>query len=174
MSATYLHENDALRDMANVHITFEVTRLLVPHHESFPPAIGWHSDLIRYIGESLLESLLIHMRNVVHFLMDDLPTSKGRKTDVVALHYFVNHEHSWTRPNALLASDRTEHIRLMKCLDRYLAHVSTDRLNNFDWSEVRSRVPDVARSFRGFVDALPPERRDWFGPVDTLLRHYGY
>ena len=110
------------------------------------------------VNEATLECALLHLRNVVDFLLNLPPTNPGFQTDVVADDYF---DTSWSgRPVFLLGDDAEAHKGLMKDLHRRLAHLSTQRLQKqtptggFDWTEVFTNSPPSASGVRAVRDRL--------------------
>jgi hypothetical protein len=152
------HSPDVLERMAVEHVTYELRMLGYTAGKGTPAGdVG--------LGFAVLESYLLHCRNIAEFLR------KGqnlRPNDLVAHDYF---DASWagvTLPPRFPITD----------LNRRLAHLTTDRLTSnalgsgFDWSAGAPRPGDRAQwarmlqkpfgQFLGDLRAVHPDRAAWF------------
>jgi hypothetical protein len=175
---------EELRPMAETHIFYEVERLALWSSMSLGPSAFAgprpHAERIAIeVGKATLESALLHLRNVVEFLMSPRPTKELNWSTVVAGDYFDN---GWTTaPSRLLGPTAEAHRETMKEIHRRLAHLSTQRLTSNDpkgrpifvWSSVVKRVPAVLACFDRFtreLEAAHPERVPWFDNSIRIVR----
>ena len=175
--------------MALGHVTYELERVVffvengnyVP--VSFQPQTPQPiRDAVEgWVQQCILESALVHLRNVAEFLVNQRPTRKATRTDIVADHYF---QVGWEkRPNYVLGHNRREHDRLVKQIHRRVAHLSSQRLSvqrsgPFDWLPyVQTQFPPALAAFRCFLDDLEkthPRRCHWFERADLILTSAGF
>jgi hypothetical protein len=104
------------------------------------------NEATKAIGNALIESALVHVRNLDDFFR--LP-GKRHPDDVLAIHYLP----TW-RPRAILS--KAEHDDI----DKLLAHVTTKRTDGpRPWLTKRLRDGfEIARSFLQQLHAEEPER----------------
>lgn len=109
---------------------------------------------------ALLESFLLHARNLHQFLTRrrcDL--KRFEVSDVLAEDYFdVSTE--WTVPNTLNFLDKN-----WTRLNRSLAHLTYDRIDyqqSKNWVLMDTVVRELTQAWDAFIACLPESRRNWF------------
>jgi hypothetical protein len=111
-------------------------------------------------GSALLETFLLHVRNIRDFLYKD----ESKNDDVLAIHYFKNPE-EWK----MLRPPIGDYLNGIKeRLNKALAHISYTRLEyrkNNKWNVIQIRN-DLAKPWEVFLDALTAEQQKWF-PEET-------
>jgi hypothetical protein len=141
-------------------------------------------ELMDWSQSSILESALIHLRNVSDFLTKGWPTTdrKMNATDLVAEHYFPD-GHVWVRPDCIFGGGRARHVELIQEIHRRVAHLSTQRFTvkgqgAFEWEKyVRAQFPLLPKAFSAFLANLraspDPRPIQWFGGSEALMVNYG-
>jgi len=163
------------------HVQWEFDMLFPAAEKCAPPnpTISFTSDITSTISSSVqafgavrilrhktveslfLESLLVHLRNVLHFLFavrsnpkDDI---KVFATDVLASDYALE----WQLARPLWLPEYW--VRLNKLL----AHLSMERMTyienrKMEWPQLQEKVKDVSTAYIMFLRSLPLERQEWF------------
>lgn len=165
---TQLVEAELYR-LANERVRYAVERMSWPlWHDTKRSVL---SDVDLWFTDSLVDSMILHARNVCAFLLNERPRADSSfATDVVADHYF---DVGWSgRPDYLLGSDRGQHDEMMQEINRRLAHITSHGLWNrhggiemFHWSDITKWLPEVLIGFGKFVDDLEVAHRnraEWF------------
>jgi hypothetical protein len=121
-------------------------------------------ELANLVSRSMWEAGVIHIRNVVDFLV----RTKPDRDTVYALHYIPD----WPdQRNALVFTDEEKVI-----LHRFVAHIGATRvrtrLNWVPWL-MDERLDRVLIGCRRFIDDLPSSSRPWFESADLELRAAG-
>jgi hypothetical protein len=179
--------DDVLEHMADDHVFYELHRTLeFAHHGNVLPIGGnvppeVRADLADWSQSAILESSLIHLRNVSDFLTKTRPTQKHAETDLVADHYFVNGWHG--RPDFIFGTDKSAHDAVLKEIHRRVAHLTVQR-HTVPWSGaiewqpyVTQQFPVLLRAFAAFLADLikqEPGRAAWFNSSTDLLVGYRY
>lgn len=108
-------------------------------------------------GSALLESFLLHVRNLRDFLFRD---SSNHKDDVLAVDYFILQE-DWRKIRPPMGKYLNG---LRERINKALAHISYTRLDyRMDklWN-VEQIKNDLTLPWNAFLNAIPPEKRQWF------------
>jgi hypothetical protein len=156
------HPIDVLEKMATEHVLYEVQMMASTARRQTPAG-----DLV--LGFAVLESFLLHCRNLAEFLTKANPSG----TDLAAKDYF---DQPWA--GATLPTDFD-----IKAIHRRLAHLTTDRLatnvpgQGFSWAgptaDRARRAVQIRRAFgqfRGDLASVHPDRAVWFDDCWQLLR----
>jgi len=102
----------------------------------------------------LLEDFLLHSRVLRDFFVQE----PKNKDDVSASHFFDDPS-IWNSIKsshcAYLQKNRTR-------LNKYLAHLSYDRLNEDKRWDIKKIFNEINNVWKAFYSILPPERRIWF------------
>jgi hypothetical protein len=107
-------------------------------------------DAVPFLGFALLETSLLHLRNLDSFLGATIPA----EDDVIALHYLATWE-----PTTILTDDEREDV------NKRLMHLSRRRLRaNAVWDRptYAKRTLDVFDDFHAALRSKHPERAAWF------------
>lgn len=168
-------EDDFLARLAK-HVVYEVEQLL------------YSADRVAELSRSKpsrernahVESMLIHARNLIAFYQ-----SRGDATDARARQFLTMRDESaepamrfttvkWKRsPEEKAAARWLDSPIVREFIHKRVAHITFHRVDVPIGDEATS-VPDLMRRlvlmWRGFTDALPPERRGWFAFTDPTLR----
>ena len=174
-----------LRNMAEEHVFYELCRVVeflrfgnvVPLKDGIDKEV--RRRLLDWAASAILESALIHVRNISDFLTRERPTHRANRTDLVADHYF---DEGWTgRPTFIFGTCKAEHDAVLTEINRRVAHISTQRSSvetdgAFAWNNyVREQVPGALPAFRAFLNDLGQQHRarlHWFARCDALLADF--
>jgi hypothetical protein len=155
-------DENALREMARRHISYEIKML-----RELSAALQGKGAGPRTMNNALLESFLIHYRNLFDFFY---PENKRRLAFDVAATDYVPGRHRWrnSRPKADIKST-VENRERVNCL---LAHLTLRRLKykNRSWPD-KKMASAIEEMIEAFVQALPQARRSWFDSV-TAKREF--
>jgi hypothetical protein len=170
---------DQLETVARVHITSEVTRLVMSALPVQPTA--WRPDaglagvdLGDWFEELRLEGAMVHMRCLYSFLTGlTRPRVGPYGTDVVAQDFFRGH---WSPPAVVIGANATEQQRVVDSLDTRIHHIGRDRLSlPYTHEQARQHTPQVLTAFADFVSALESdgagERAEWFLEGIRFAKH---
>lgn len=174
--AMALQEHE-LETMARVHVFYEVSRLVLPSRVPVPSGLVYQAsdmtaDVSEWLGQTVLESVLVHMRCVYAFL-----TGIGRyPTDVVAADYFREH---WTAPAVVIGVDAADQRRVLDNINKRLHHIGEERLvGPYVWTEATKHTGELVTAFRNFVDDLASDgdgsRAGWFRAAVSIASYCGY
>lgn len=143
---------DLARDA--MHVDYEIWMLMSAHERLAGIHPGPSDEIAR---RALLESCLLHVRNLLEFFR----TSKPHGDDLRAVDYFEDSSPAKDEVTALEPSRGSWEDRRMREVHKALAHIVENRGQlNTDWSEWDLEL--VTRRLRVFFDLLSPERRVWF------------
>jgi hypothetical protein len=155
-------DENALREMARRHISYEIKML-----RELSAALQGKGAGPRTMNNALLESFLIHYRNLYDFFY---PENKRRLSLDVAATDYVPGRHRWrnTRPKTDI-KNIVENRERVNCL---LAHLTLRRLKykNRSWPD-KKMASAIEEMIEAFVQALPQARRSWFDSV-TAKREF--
>jgi hypothetical protein len=170
---------DQLETVARVHVTAEVTRLVMSALPVQP--IAWRPenglagvDLSDWFDELRLEAAMVHMRCLHSFLTGLTRRRVGPYgTDVVAQDFFRGH---WTPPVVVIGADAAEQQRVIESLDTRIHHIGRDRLSGpYTREQARQHTPQLLAAFGEFVTALASdgagERAEWFLEAVRFAKH---
>jgi hypothetical protein len=156
------HSDAVLEKMATTHVWYEVKMMVHTARRGTPAG----DDVL---GFTVLESYLLHVRNLAEYLTKTNP----RKTDLVASDYF---DQPWGGVTLPADFDIT-------AIHRRLAHLTTERLatnvpgQGYSWAGPtgdRARLAIQIRRafghFRGDLASAHPHRAAWFDACWQLLR----
>lgn len=113
--------------VANERLRYAVERMSWPiWHEKKRTIL---SDVDLWFSDSLVDSMMLHTRNICAFLLEDRPRpDSNRSSDVVADHYF---DAGWSnRPDFVLGASRDDHEEMLDEINRRLAHITSHGLWN--------------------------------------------
>lgn len=142
------------------HVAYEFARLMMPMYIKVPP-----TSEKAWLEECVLESALVHVRNLSDFLTDERPQNPKHQDDVVADDYF---DHHWAnRPNYIFGNDTAGHRRFMGEINKRMAHVTLQRIGTrpFEWRALSRELHLIRESFESFLSDLKnshPKRRKRF------------
>lgn len=180
--------DDVLKHMAKIHVPYELQRVvqfwvwgndvaLAPEPDASEEETMYRTG---WVQAAILESALVHLRNVSDFLTKCRPTNKKFETDLVADHYFAN---GWRkRPDFIIGGGKKKHKDLLDEINWRVDHLTTQRYSikdegDFKWNEyVKKQFPVILPAFRLFLYDLmecEPERALWFDDSDALLTQVG-
>jgi hypothetical protein len=149
-------DEDTLREMARRHISYEIKML-----RELSAALQGKGVGPRTMNNALLESFLIHYRNLYDFFY---PENKRRLALDVAATDYLPGRHRWrnSRPKADMKKV-VENRERVNCL---LAHLTLRRLKykNRSWPD-KKMASAMEKMIEAFVHALPQARRSWFDAV---------
>lgn len=150
-------DDETLREMARRHLSYEVKML-----RELADGLRGHGVGPRTMRNALLESFLIHYRNLHDFFYPDFPGRKRLPHDICAVDYLQNQKR-WRkkRPDAdpKLLENR-ERVNVL------LAHLTLRRLkyNTRSWHD-KKMASLIEELLQEFLRELPGERRAWFRAV---------
>jgi hypothetical protein len=150
-------DDETLKEMARRHLSYEVKML-----RELADALRGNGVGPRTMRNALLESFLIHYRNLYDFFYPDFPGRKRLPHDICALDYLQNQKR-WRkkRPDAdpKLLENR-ERVNVL------LAHLTLRRLryNTRSWHD-KKMAGLIEELLQEFLRELPGERRAWFRTV---------
>jgi hypothetical protein len=114
----------------------------------------------RTVESLILEALLIHLRNLMHFLYANRQTGDFRvfPGDVIACDYVGP---SWQPPHPSWLSEYWQ-----RC-NRLLAHLSLERAKcienrTIEWPGLRNKIGHIEAVYVMFLRSLTLERQGWF------------
>jgi hypothetical protein len=139
-----------LERVARDHVSYELIQMALGANRMTPA-----ND--RFLGNTVLEACLVHVRTLDEFLGKAAPHGE----DVLAVDYCS----IWKPTPALKAADRLE-------VDRRIAHLTARRSQGYRWHRPRL-ARCVMHRFREFLDALQesePERFEWFAGAFSEAR----
>jgi len=144
--------------MALRHISYEIKMLRELANALQGKGVG-----PRTLNNALLESFLIHYRNLYDFFYPEFPSRKRLPHDVAASDYLPNPK-QWRKKRPDLDRKRVvENRERVNCL---LAHLTLRRLKyrNRSWPD-RKMANTIEALIEQFVKELPLQRRSWFRSV---------
>ena len=142
------------------HVSYEFARLVMPMYVPVPAV-----NEKPWLEQCVLESALVHVRNLSDFLTDERPRHPKRQDDVVADDYFDNH---WSnRPSFIFGTDRDGHDKFVAEINKRMAHVTLQRIGirPFRWTTLTREFHLIRTSFETFLIDLKnahPKRRQRF------------
>lgn len=129
-----------------------------------PQLVAADVDLANLLSRGMWEAGVIHVRNLVDFIM----RTKPDRDTVYALHYIPN----WQNQTTALTFSNEEKV----ILHRFVAHIGATRVRTpLDWVPwlMPERLDRVLTGCRRFIDDLPSSSRPWFESADVELRVVG-
>jgi hypothetical protein len=153
------HEKDeqALKEMARRHLSYEVKML-----RELADALQGKGVGPRTLRNALLESFLIHYRNLYDFFYPDFPTRRRLPDDICAGDYLHNPKR-WRKHRPDTNEKQRQNRERVNAL---LAHLTLRRLKyrNRSWHD-RKMAGIIEELLQEFLRELPRERRTWFRAV---------
>ena len=144
--------------MARRHISYEIKML-----RELAAALQGKGVGPRTMKNALLESFLIHYRNLYDFFYPEFPGRKRLPHDVCAFDYLPDRKH-WrkSRPDVNLKKV-LENRERVNCL---LAHLTLRRLKykNRSWPDEMMALT-IEKLVAAFLLQLPVEKKAWFRSV---------
>lgn len=162
--AGFQKDENGLREMALRHISYEIKML-----RELADALQGKGVGPRTLNNALLESFLIHYRNLYDFFYPEFPSRKRLPHDVAASDYLPNPK-QWRKRRPDLDRNRVvENRERVNCL---LAHLTLRRLKykNRSWPD-RKMANTIEALIEEFVKELPRGRRPWFRSVIARTRN---
>ncbi|PYP88926.1 MAG: hypothetical protein DMG65_14460 [Candidatus Angelobacter sp. Gp1-AA117] len=162
--AGFQKDENGLREMALRHISYEIKML-----RELADALQGKGVGPRTLNNALLESFLIHYRNLYDFFYPEFPSRKRLPHDVAASDYLPNPK-QWRKRRPDLDRKRVvENRERVNCL---LAHLTLRRLKykNRSWPD-RKMANTIEALIEEFVKELPRGRRPWFRSVIARTRN---
>jgi hypothetical protein len=158
VASRFQKNDEQLREMALRHISYEIKMLR-------ELAAGLQGEGVgpRTLRNALLESFLIHYRNLYDFFYPEFPAKRRLPHDISAADYLANSKR-WRNSRPELDKKRViENRERVNCL---LAHLTLRRLkyNNRSWPD-RNMAETMEGLIEEFLRELPRERRAWFRSV---------
>ena len=144
----------------NEHVAYEFARFMMPMHIGVP-AVREKA----WLEQCVLESALVHVRNLSDFLMGERPRNPKFQDDVVADDFFDDH---WrNRPAFIFGSDQDGHEKFMAEINKRMAHLTLQRIGSrpFKWTMLSRDFHILRSSFETFLIDLAsahPKRRQRF------------
>lgn len=146
-----------LKQMAKRHLTHEIRML-----REMTRALQGGTPSPKALRNALVETFLIHYRNLHDFFYPDFPRRKKLKDDVYASD-FVGDPQQWRkhRPAWL-----PKHAEQRKRMNTQLAHLSYKRLRyeTRSWPDAKMYAR-MEQAVQDFLEALPKERRRWLKTI---------
>ena len=128
------------------------------------------------INDAILESFLLHVRNIYNFLTKKKDNKKyldkdGQPKEVLAIHYFENDSKWKNKVDRIFSyckknySSNNEQLTLIK---DHMAHITYSRIHKkIEW-DCKSILNDVKNAWEMFLDILDSDRRKWFNSKITI------
>ena len=146
--------------MALRHISYEIKML-----RELADALQGKGVGPRTMKNGLLESFLIHYRNLYDFFYPDLPAKRRLLYDISAGDYLPSRDR-WRKERPEWDTEKLlDNRERVNCL---LAHLTLRRLkyNNRSWPD--KKMAEFMESLvQEFLRELPRERRAWFGKTKS-------
>jgi hypothetical protein len=153
----YEKDEQALREMARRHLSYEVKML-----RELADALQGNGVGPRTMRNALLESFLIHYRNLYDFFYPDFPSRRRLPGDICAGDY-LHDSKRWRKRRPETDAKLRENRERVNSL---LAHLTLRRLKykNRSWQD-RKMAAVIEELLQEFLRELPRERRAWFRAV---------
>jgi len=158
-SASVLQKDEhGLREMARRHISYEIKML-----RELAAGLQGKGVGPRTMRNALLESFLVHYRNLYDFFYPEFPSRRRLPHDVSASDYLPDRKR-WRKKRPEMDPEKSaENRERVNCL---LAHLTLRRLKykNRSWPD-RKMAGLIESLIEEFVKELPRARRAWFRSV---------
>jgi len=122
------------------------------------------------INDAILESFLLHVRNIYNFLTKKKDNKKyldrdGQPKEVLAIHYFEN-DSKWKnkieRIFRYCKENYSSKNEQLTQINDHLAHITYSRIHEKIKWDCESILNDVKNAWETFLDELDSDRRKWF------------
>ena len=151
-------DEHGLREMARRHVSYEIKML-----RELAAALQGKGVGPRTMRNALLESFLVHYRNLFDFFYPEFPSRRRLPHDVSASDYLPDRKRWRKKRPEMDRKQSAENRERVNCL---LAHLTLRRLKYKNRSWPDKKMTGIIESLvEEFVKELPRDRRAWFRSV---------